>query len=176
MNIREELLSEHSKQNAERIAAYACSSKKNFAELMSCFFSDEKRVAQVAGYSVNKAVKQHPEMIQPHLKEVIQQLEKKGVHGAVTRNAVNILEMVDIPEEFHGEVMNKCFSFIESPSTDIAVKASSLTVLFNLTKIYPEIKDELKIIIEAKWDTETAAFKSRGRKILNSFKKGYLSS
>jgi len=62
--------------------------------------------------------------------------------------------------------MNSCFSFIESVSTPVAIKAFSLTTLYNLSKSYPEIKNELKLIIEERWDDETAAFKSRGRRIL----------
>jgi hypothetical protein len=171
MNIRDEILKEHSKENAIRIAEYACTLEKNFSELMKCFLNNENVIAQRAAYSVNKAVKQTPSLVQPYLKEVIKLLERKDVHGAIIRNAVNVLELVDIPEEFHGEVLNACFGFIEDPAADIAVKASSLTVLFNLTKIYPEIKHELKLIIEARWDMETAAFKSRGRKILNHIEK-----
>jgi hypothetical protein len=167
MNIRDEILKEHSKENALRIAEYACTSKNNFAELMICFFAGENVVAQRAAYSVNKAVKLKPLMVQPYLKEIIKQLSRKDVHGAIIRSSVNILEMIDIPEEFHGEVLNACFGFIENPATDIAVKAASLTVLFNLMKIYPDIKHELKLLITERWDMETAAFKSRGRKILN---------
>jgi hypothetical protein len=170
MNIKQELLKEHSKSNAERIAEYACASKEHFAELIECFLGDEKRVAQVAAYSVNKAVKLKPLLIYPFMKDVVLLLEKKNVHGSITRNAVNILELIDIPEEHHAEVMNRCFAFIENPQTDIAVKASSLTVLYNLSKIYPEIRVELKLIIEERWEFETAAFKARGRKILASIK------
>lgn len=171
MNIREELLREHSKANAENIAAYATGSTAHFDELMQCFLSDEKRLSQVAGYSVNKAVKLNPLLVQPYLKQLVQQLKRKDVHGAITRNCMNIFELVATPEALHGELMNLSFAFIENAETEIAVKASSLTVLFKLSKIYPEIKDELKLIIETKWDTETAAFKARGRKILEALKK-----
>jgi hypothetical protein len=109
-------------------------------------------------------------MIGPYIKKVVSQLERKDVHPSVIRHTVNILQSIDIPEEFHGEVMNACFSFIETPSTAIAIKAFSLTTLYNLSKIYPEIRSELKLIIEERWDTETAAFRSRGRKILTSLK------
>ena len=67
--------------------------------------------------------------------------------------------------------MNACFGFVESPSKPNAIKASSLTIIFNLSKQYPEIKQELKLIIEERWDTETAAFRSRGKKILAFFEK-----
>jgi hypothetical protein len=43
-----------------------------------------------------------------------------------------------------------------------------MTTLFNLSRFYPEIKNELKLIIEGRWNHETAAFKSRGKHILKA--------
>ena len=171
MNIREEILKEHNKTHALKIAAYACTSKKNFKELMQCFMADNYRLAQRAGWSLSWAARKKPEMIMPYIKDLVAQMQRTDVHNAVVRNSVRILEMVDIPEIFHGEVMNACFGFIETPSTPIAVKAFSLTTLFNLSKKYPEIGPELKLIIEERWDTETAAFRSRGKKILFALKR-----
>lgn len=90
------------------------------------------------------------------------------MHEAVIRNSVPVLEEIEIPELLQGDVMNACFGFIEKPSVPAAIKAFSLTTLFNLSKYYPEIKGELKLIIENNWNHESAAFKSRGRKILNA--------
>ena len=64
--------------------------------------------------------------------------------------------------------MNLCFDYLISPDEKPAVKAFSLVVLDNLSKQYPEIKQELKTIIEDRWNFETAAFHSRAKKILNS--------
>lgn len=170
LNIREEILKEHSKTQALKVAAYACSSKKNFKELMDCFMNGEYRLSQRAAWSVNWAAKKKPGMVQPYLKDIVSQMQRTDVHDSVIRNAVRILEDIEIPEELHGEVMNACFGFIESPATATAIKAFSLTNLFNLSKHYPEIGPELKLIIVERWDTETAAFKSRGRKILAALK------
>ncbi len=167
MIIRDEILKEHSRTQALKIASYACASKKNFRELMKCFMSDEYRVAQRAAWSVGWAARKNPEMIVPYIKDLVSQIQRTDVHPAVLRNSVRILELIEIPEIFHGQVMNACFQFIETPSTPIAVKAFSLTTLYNLSKYYPEIKHELKLIIEENWDHETAAFRSRGRKILS---------
>ncbi len=170
MIIRDEILKEHSRTNALKIASYACSSKKNFKELMQCFLDKEYRVAQRAAWSVSWASRQKPEMIEPYIKTLVEQLKRKDVHQAVIRNTVRIFEELELPKAFHGEVMNACFYFIEEPSTPVAIKSFSLTILFNLSKQYPEIKNELRLIIEERWDTETAAFKARGKKILKSFK------
>lgn len=169
MNIREEITREHSKEQAVRIATYACSSKKNFKELMACFMADEYRLAQRAAWSVSWAARMNPGMVEPYIGDIVLQLKRPDVHASVTRNAVRILERIEIPEKFHGDVMNACFGFIETHSTPVAIKAFSLTTLFNLSRQYPAIAPELKMIIEERWTFETAAFRSRGKKILASF-------
>ena len=168
MNIHEELLKEknHTKTQALKISECACSSSKRFAALMKCFLSNEYRVAQRAAWSVSWAAQKNPELIQPYIKDLIEQLSRKDVHDAVIRNSVRILQKIKIPGAFHADLMNSCFAFIESNTTPVAIKAFSLTALFNLSKIYPEINNELKLIIEERWNYETAAFKSRGKKIL----------
>lgn len=168
MTLREELLKEkiYFKVHALWVTEYACASPKRFKELMDCFLSDEYRVAQRAAWSVSWAARSKPALIKPYIKDLVGQLERTGVHNAVIRNSVRILEYIDIPEEYHGNAMKACFSFIEKPSTPAAIKAFSLTTLHNLSKHYPEIKPELKLIIEERMGTETPAFKSRGKKIL----------
>jgi len=168
MNIPEELLKEktHTKEQALKISSYACSSPKHFKELMQCFLSNDYRLAQRAAWSVSWVAKKSPELIQPYIKDLLDQLPRKDVHNAVIRNSVRILQQVKIPESLHGKLMNNCFSLIESPSTPVAIKAILLTALFNLSISYPEIKNELKLIIEERWNHETPAFKSRGKKVL----------
>lgn len=166
MILREEILKEHSKAHALSIANYACQSKANFKELMHCFLDNEYRLAQRAAWGVCFAAKKKPEMIYPHIKDLVSVLRKKNVHDAVIRNSVRVLQEIDIPEKFHGEVMDACFQFLESNTAAIAIKAFSMTTLFNLSKKYPEIKSELKLIINDRLDYETAAFKSRAKKIL----------
>jgi hypothetical protein len=113
----------------------------------------------------------NPCFIKPYIKNLVEQLQRKDVHDAVIRNSIRILQDIEIPEEQHGAVMNSCFELIEQPSTPAAIKAFSLTTLYNFTKVYPEIKQELKLLIETLWDNESPAFKSRGRKILHQLNK-----
>jgi len=170
MIIRDELLKEHSLENTDRIAKFACGSKEHFDELMQCFLSNEYRVAQRAAWAVSHAASKKPDFMAGYIKVLVGQLSRKDVHAAVIRNSVRILQQTDIPTELHGEVMNACFSFIENPATPVAIKAFSLTTLHNLSKVYPEIKQELQLIIEERWELESAAFRSRAKKVLSSIK------
>lgn len=166
MDIREALLEEHSKSQCKKIVDHIGSNKKRFAELIRLFFGNEYRVTQRAGWPLSYCVREHPELITPFFGQLIDMLQKPGTHNAVTRNITRLLQDVQIPKRYHGSIMTICFEFISSPNAPIAVKAFSLTVLDNLSKEYPEIAPELKLIIEERWDQESPAFKSRAKRIL----------
>lgn len=166
LNIIQEIRKGHSRELAIKISEYASASSDRFHELMDCFLSNEYRIAQRAAWAVSIVATKHPSLIQPYIKVLVAQIGRKDVHNAVVRNSLRILQDVEIAEEFHGDVLNACFSFIEDPKILAAVKAFSLTILQNMSKYYPEIKAELKLIIEERWETETPAFKSRATKIL----------
>ena len=48
----------------------------------------------------------------------------------------------------------------------IAVKAFALAVLEKMTKQYPELIPEIKLIVSQQMEIETAAYKSRAKRIL----------
>lgn len=168
MDIRYELLADpyQSKWKAMKVAEYACTSPEAFRELMHCFESDEYRLAQRAAYSVSMATDLHPELIEPYIGVLIGQLKRTDVHDAIIRNSARILQDVTIPAEFHGELMDAAFGIVSNRQITIAIRTFCLTILFNLSKIYPEIRKELRVLIEESIEFEPPAFVSRGRKIL----------
>lgn len=168
MNLRETLLAEHSKAQCIRVVKWIGADQQRFNELLKLFLSDEYRVVQRAAWPISYAVQAHPTLIRAHYGKLIKNLLKPGLPDAVKRNTVRIFQDIDAPERFRGELMNACFGFIESMTEKPAIKAFALTVLFNLSKKYPDIRPELKAIIEDRWEYESAAFKSRGRKILKA--------
>ncbi|HQW44446.1 MAG: hypothetical protein IPP02_06085 [Chitinophagaceae bacterium] len=168
MNLKETILSEHSKANCNRIVKWIGNNPERFDELFNLFLHDEYGVVQRAAWPLSYLVIDHPQLIHKHFSKLLKYVKKSGLHDAVKRNTVRLLQEIDIPKKYHGEVMNLCFDYIISPVEKPAVKASSLTILANLSKEYPDIKQELKTIIEDRWNVETAAFRARGKKILKS--------
>jgi hypothetical protein len=166
MNLREAINKEHSKSNCENIVNWIGKDQKRFDELVRLFLHDEYRVVQRAAWPMSEIALKHPQLVKKHLGKILQHAQQPGHHEAVKRNTVRLLQEMEIPGKYHGEVMNLCFDWLISPTEKPAVKAFSLTVLDNLSNQYPEIKQELKTIIEDRWELETAAFHSRGRKIL----------
>lgn len=101
MDIKAELLKEHSRQNAMRIAEYVSQDPAGFKLLMDLFFANEYRVTQRASQVVSICSDFHPEFIRPYLKRLILNL-RKNVHVAVKRNTVRILQDVDLPDSLLG--------------------------------------------------------------------------
>lgn len=167
MDLRTQILKEHTKANCNLIVKWVGKSRERFDELFDLFLrDDDPRVIQRAGWPLSYIAMAHPELIRKHLKKLIANLRKPGLHPAVKRNTIRLLQDIELPKQFQGEMMDTCFSYIADPAEAPAVKAFSLTVLENLSRVYPEIKPELKTIINERWAYETAAFHSRARKIL----------
>lgn len=169
MNIKTALLKEHSKKQTDAVVKWIGNDQKRFDELFDLFLNDEYRVVQRAGWPMSYCVEKYPELIKKHFTRLLKNLGKKGIHDAVKRNTVRLLQYTPIPEKFHGEVMDICFRYISSPAEPVAVKAFSITVLQNLAKQYPEIINEIKLVIEERWDYETIAFKTRAKNLLKEF-------
>jgi hypothetical protein len=166
MDLLQLLRSEHSKKQTDRIVRHIGDDPARFAILMDLFFKGEYRITQRAAWPLSYCVRAHPALIGPYFKPLLDNLARKDIHVAVIRNTVRLLQDVDIPKKYHGRVMSTCFEFIQSPETPIAVKAFSLTILANLSSLYPEIRGELKLIIEEQWEHATPAFRSRAKMIL----------
>lgn len=166
MDLRAQLLKEHSKANCLKIVKWVGNSPERFAELFELFLKDEYRVVQLAAWPVSYVIEAHSSLIRKHLPALFKNLERIDTHPSVRRNSIRLMQHIEIPEKYHGVAMNLCFEYISDPKEKAAVKAFSLTVLENLSKQYPEIKPELKAIIEDRWDSETPAFRSRAKKIM----------
>ncbi len=172
MNLRQEILKEHSKAQCTRIVQWVGSNQQRFDELFRLFLHNEYQVVQRAAWPLSYCVIAHPSFISKHWKKLLGNLKKPNLHDAVKRNSIRLMQDVNIPEKYHGEVMHICFGYLESPTEPLAVKCFSMTVLANLAKEYPEIKPELKLIIEDQLPHQTAGFKSRAKKLLKEFARG----
>jgi hypothetical protein len=164
-NLRDEILKEHSKIQCDKIVKWIGSSEQRFNELFHLFITDEYRVVQRAAWPLSYAAIAHPELMKDNFGKLVSKLKKPNLHNAVKRNSVRLLQYVNIPKKYHGDIMSVCFKYLQSPSEPVAVKVFSLTVLANLAKQYPEILPEIKLLVEEQLPHQTAAFKNRAKNI-----------
>lgn len=170
MNIRKELEKGHSKAITDRIIRYVGADQARFNSLISIFLEGPYRITQRAAWPLSFCVINHPFLISRHFGPILKMLTKKGIHDAVKRNIVRLLQFVDIPEKYQGKVIEYCFNLMD-PKESIAVRVFAMTVLANLAKEHPDLKKELKLVIEDQLPFGTAAYLSRSKKILRQLEK-----
>lgn len=171
MDLRETLLKEHSKTQTSKIVKFIGKRPDRFALLVKIYLAGPYRITQRAAWPLGLCIENHPELITPHWKSLIDFAKKPGVHDAVKRNTVRLLQFIDIPRKHQGKVADMCFQFLSDTSQPIAVRCFSMTVLANIAMDKPELKNELRVIIEDQFPYGTAGFLSRAKKVLKQLQK-----
>jgi len=172
MDLKEQILKEHSKTQCNKVVSWVGSDKEKFNELFNLFLYGEYRVTQRAAWPLSYCVIAYPHLMDHKYEQLLSNLKKPHLHGSIKRNTVRLLQCVDIPKKNEGTVMEICFKYLESPHEAVAIKAFSLTVLEKLAKKYPEIVPEIKLIIEEQLPHQSAAFKSRAKNFIKTFSSG----
>lgn len=170
MNLKQAVLKEHSKAQCRKIVKYVGNDPNKFSQLVNVFLEGPYRVTQRIAWPLSYCVQKNTALIHPHLSQIIKFAQQPNVHDSVKRNVARLLQFIEIPTKHQGKVVDLCVKFFSSKNEAIAVRVFSMTVLANLAKKIPELKNELIPIIEDQMPFGTAAFVSRGRKVLKELK------
>ncbi|MBP6004297.1 MAG: hypothetical protein KA746_12760 [Pyrinomonadaceae bacterium] len=165
MDIREELLAEHSKSQTAKVVGYIGDDADRFAVLMRLFVGPDYRVSQRAAWSVSNCIERYPDLIGPYYSTLLEQLERDDAHIAVRRNVVRLLQFVDIPSRWQGRVFDACYKLAADVSQSIAVRCFSMTVAANIASGSPELFAELKLVAAEHPEAMSAGLRSRWQRI-----------
>lgn len=165
--LREMLLKEHSTAQRDAVINWVGTDSKRFDCLLKLFLANEYRVTQRAAWPIGYIGEKQPEIIKNHLDQLVSNLRQPSLHQAVKRNTLRLLQTLEIPEELHGTLLHACLGFLENVDETVAVKAFALTILEKLSRKYPEILPEIRLIVEAQLPHQTPAFKVRARPFLS---------
>lgn len=160
---------EHSKALTAKIVKEVCENPQRMDELIHLLLHAENRIKQRASWPISFIAQRHPWVLTPHLPVLVDMLAQKDNHPAINRNILRALQYIHpLPEECRGKALTYGFDLLNDPDQPIAVKAFSMTVLFNISKEYHEIRNELRLSIEEQMVNGSAGIKSRGKKILKA--------
>lgn len=171
MILEQEIFVRYSKAHALTVVQWIGGDKHRFAELMKYFFSSDRITALNSSWIVSLCAEHHPPVITPWLSKMVNHAGKKNAFEFVKRNVVRSLQFISIPRPLQGRVSNLCFSFLQDPKEAIAVKAFSMTVLANIAGREPDLKREIKLVIEQMLPYGSAGIRARAKKVLKQLSK-----
>ena len=154
-------------RDAEWIASSAADNPQILLNLIEYSFSDDKKLAFRSSWTLTKVWDRFPDMIYPHLGK-LSELLPKLTNESAQRSFLRIISLANLNKigvKHHGILADFCFTSLKSGFSAIAVKAYSMEILYRLTAIYPELKNELLTTINMLHGDETAGVIARGKQI-----------
>ena len=155
-------------KEAEWLAASAIDNPAIFQKLLEYTYSPEHKIAFRASWVLTKVGDLAPEIIYPHLNDIIGRLQDID-NESVLRCFLRVISLAD-PEQIggkqHGILADICFTLLRSGFSAIAVKAYSMEILYKLAIIYPELRNELTETLNLIRAEGSAGIIARSRQIL----------
>lgn len=162
---------ERSKNHIAQIVERVGQSEDSLDALMEIFLGDHPRNAELSAWVVGDLGQKHPELFIKWMPELLEVLNSKNVHGSLKRNALRILERIDVPDEHLDAATDVCFRLLADPFEEVAIRAFSMGVLSRSCERVPELWPELQLILEENMPHATPAFISRAKKLITKFNK-----
>jgi hypothetical protein len=147
MNISERLKAGQSKTLTLAIIKFVGNDAVRFKTLMALVLGKDEVMSQRASWPLGYIAIDHPELLKPYVSQLIKKLGEARNHPAVNRSILRIFQEVDIPQKHWGTLVDLSFKFILKESEPIATRAFAISVAARICKHYPELKNELMLIL-----------------------------
>ena len=157
--------------NAQELAKTILENKLE-NELLIYALNDNQLISNRAIWVLTHCADIEPERIRPFHEILINHLKKNKLHSGVVRSIVRIFQTQPVPKKLQSFMLDKCYDFIKNPSEAIAVRAFAMTVVFNISKPYPELLNELSLVLNHMSETEDGpGIRSRVKNTIKAIRK-----
>ncbi len=165
MDIREFLSLNTSRLNADILVDKIEEDPDVFETVLEIMLEDTYPLSMRAGHAVYILAKKYSYFLEPRAPDLIQVLPGLKTESVV-RNVLGVLCLVKLPDDLTGMLFDYCYGILEAPGKAIALKAYSMTILYNISEMEPELKPELISLFEEQLDTDSMGVKSRAGNLL----------
>lgn len=141
-------------------------------KLLILALDKDEMISNRAMWVLNHCADLDFERIKPFHTKLINHLKNKKIHSGVIRSILRIFQNQTIPKKLESFMLDKCLEYIKNPSQAIAARAFAMTVALNISKPYPELLNELTIILtHLNITEESAAVNARAKMTLKAIAK-----
>jgi len=147
MKILFELQNHYSTATIKKIAVYASEKPSHFKQLIEIFLGNDKKMSYRAAWALSHVAENNVKIIEPYFEILIERLKIKNQHTSIYRSIFKCFQESKIPEEFVGQIFDLALLFMMSEMQEAAVRAYAITVASNCAHAYPELKSELRLVL-----------------------------
>jgi hypothetical protein len=162
-NLKQHLLS-FGAGEMELLKRAACDDMDLFNQIYGWIFSGNRRLAWRSCWIIDTASEKQPDLLSDKIPEIISGLSAT-TDSSLKRHFTRILCRYQIPEIYQVTIINRCFELLV-PSEPAAVRVNAMQLLFNLSQHLPDLKIELRSVLESLIDEGgSAGFINRALKL-----------
>ena len=143
-----------------------------FKEMMNLALLDRYPLSMRAARVVALTAEGHPDFLIPFIPQLISRLQHLTTEG-VRRSFLKTLSEHSYPfsEEQLGILADLAFTWLSDPKEAIAIRYYSIEILLIVAKLYPEIRIELKSILEELLEDQSSGLRAKSIKVINYLRK-----
>jgi hypothetical protein len=163
-SVKSLLTAHHSKAVIDRINDYIGYDETLFEELLAVFLGDDEELARQAAWVFSDVAPRFPKRCHQKWQELLALANRPSTHDAIKRGFFRALQHVDPPEAYLGETIQLCFDQLLNRQAAIAIRVFAMTGLVNMVQPLPELKTEIRLLLEDELPYASAGFVSRARR------------
>ena len=172
MDIAKQLAKAHSRANADLILEWLLKEKARTQVLMDVVRSREVefKIVQRAAMVLGDLGRLRPAWLlgyHSELLDLVHAYDHPALPRAITRY-FSELSLDQISEDNQGRLLEMSFVYVGNPQATVTVRVFSMATLLTFTKRYPELRDEVRGMVEEVLLEEgaTAGLLAGGRRVL----------
>jgi hypothetical protein len=133
--------------------------------LMEIALYNRNKKSWRAACLIDKINDNYPELLQPFLIEIIEQVKIEKSHSK-KRHFLKLIGQNELPTNQQGFMLDFCMKTFTSAKEDLAVRVHAMQILYNISEKEPELKPEILALIEYEMENHSSAgIVSRGSKL-----------
>jgi hypothetical protein len=167
------ILSDSSRSLMDYTAAMVGDDARLFREVLDLAYQQQPPLCMRAARVADLCCERNPELIRPYLVKLVKDLP--GLRDmSVKRIFMHILirhSWVE-DEEAMGKLVDTLFKWLTDDTQSVAIKAYAMAILENISKLLPDLKGEMIVVLEETiplWDSY--ALQSGGIRLLKRLRK-----
>lgn len=163
----EELVPNSLRKTADHAAEYIIANPEKFPLLFEGITKHGDTIALRISRVFLLIFENQPHIVEPYIKDIYTTL-LISQNGSVIRNFLNILQFAHqhLSEKELSGFLDFCFKILENHQSEIAHEVLALASLYEVSNSYPELKSELRSMIELRYEESSPAFQAKSRHII----------
>lgn len=136
-----------------------------FAVLVENMLAAKEPVNMRAAWAVSVITDKQPWLLNPYIEQLASNIPSFS-HPAIVRSILRYFCTNPLPGQKMGAMLNLCYSYLLNLKMPAAIRVYAMQIIFNISEIEPDLKEELRLTLENLYDTGSPGFQNRAGKLL----------